>query len=534
MGRIVRIAWRTLNTARVVTSSTTRVVDAFSKVSAIVPTQSKVRSILGGTQEKHRVARFGRTNVGILKKKMQPQLKVDPIRVGKLSLFGLLMTWSPVFGTTEVTVYPNLLASMDMVVFSRLANLAAFAVAMLVLSASGDQARPYYRKRALATVSAIVGTLGMIVGGAVGFGWLPLGWLPVGGALRGVCWGIMVVFWINTLMHIDGREAGASVVAALFVYAAVGFAIALYATAFPFLSFLLLALCPGVGCAACISLRQSVQGDAPVDQESVEAPAPTRWVLYLANFVFGAMISSLLYYFAVYDQPLYVFAFCAMAFTVLLVYCFFWGDIDVHLAFRMFMMCFAIVVVCLALANWHDGAVSLCVVSAVLVIILLYMIIIFADTQARFRAAFWRIPGMCQVFAAFGMMFAVALLHWTGLEQVIRPSHLLLLSAGCIMFVSALFAPTGQTKTRPWGFASLIPEETQELRQVRRCGELATQFKLTPRELEILLRVVAGATKDEVAEALVISPATAKTHIRNIYGKIGVHSKNELLELLEK
>ncbi|WP_051951099.1 response regulator transcription factor [Actinacidiphila yeochonensis] len=45
---------------------------------------------------------------------------------------------------------------------------------------------------------------------------------------------------------------------------------------------------------------------------------------------------------------------------------------------------------------------------------------------------------------------------------------------------------------------------------------------LSPRELEVLTWVAAGATNREVAARLLISEATVKTHLLNAYGKLGV------------
>ncbi|BBA98972.1 putative two-component system response regulator [Actinacidiphila reveromycinica] len=45
---------------------------------------------------------------------------------------------------------------------------------------------------------------------------------------------------------------------------------------------------------------------------------------------------------------------------------------------------------------------------------------------------------------------------------------------------------------------------------------------LSPRETEVLKWVAAGATNREVAARLLISEATVKTHLLNVYGKLGV------------
>jgi DNA-binding CsgD family transcriptional regulator len=48
---------------------------------------------------------------------------------------------------------------------------------------------------------------------------------------------------------------------------------------------------------------------------------------------------------------------------------------------------------------------------------------------------------------------------------------------------------------------------------------------LTPRETEVLGLASAGLTCAEMADALVLSPGTIKTHLQNIYGKLGVNDR---------
>lgn len=52
---------------------------------------------------------------------------------------------------------------------------------------------------------------------------------------------------------------------------------------------------------------------------------------------------------------------------------------------------------------------------------------------------------------------------------------------------------------------------------------------LTDRESEILTLVARGLGNDEIAEKLVISPATVKTHVGRIMGKTGSHDRAQLV-----
>ncbi len=48
---------------------------------------------------------------------------------------------------------------------------------------------------------------------------------------------------------------------------------------------------------------------------------------------------------------------------------------------------------------------------------------------------------------------------------------------------------------------------------------------LTPRELEILRLIVEGRENHEIAEALVISPSTAKNHVAHVLDKLGMQNR---------
>jgi DNA-binding NarL/FixJ family response regulator len=53
-------------------------------------------------------------------------------------------------------------------------------------------------------------------------------------------------------------------------------------------------------------------------------------------------------------------------------------------------------------------------------------------------------------------------------------------------------------------------------------------YELTPRELEVLDLVVEGCTNSQIASTLYISLSTVKTHVRNIYSKLGVNNRIQI------
>jgi DNA-binding NarL/FixJ family response regulator len=50
---------------------------------------------------------------------------------------------------------------------------------------------------------------------------------------------------------------------------------------------------------------------------------------------------------------------------------------------------------------------------------------------------------------------------------------------------------------------------------------------LTDREREVLALVAEGLSNQQIADALVISERTARTHVSNILGKLGVASRTQ-------
>lgn len=62
--------------------------------------------------------------------------------------------------------------------------------------------------------------------------------------------------------------------------------------------------------------------------------------------------------------------------------------------------------------------------------------------------------------------------------------------------------------------------------------EMCDEYHLTAREAEVLQLIVEGRSARFIAEELVISYNTARSHTRNVYEKLGIHSKQDLITLV--
>ena len=65
------------------------------------------------------------------------------------------------------------------------------------------------------------------------------------------------------------------------------------------------------------------------------------------------------------------------------------------------------------------------------------------------------------------------------------------------------------------------------------CAAVGSRYGLSPRELEVLGLLARGRTGDHIADVLGISPHTVKSHIKHIHQKMGVCSRQDIIDVLE-
>ena len=82
----------------------------------------------------------------------------------------------------------------------------------------------------------------------------------------------------------------------------------------------------------------------------------------------------------------------------------------------------------------------------------------------------------------------------------------------------------------PW--ADRASAELAATGETRRRRGPATIDELTPQELQIALALASGRTTRETAASLFLSPKTVEYHLRHVYQKFGIHSRDELARAL--
>ncbi len=87
------------------------------------------------------------------------------------------------------------------------------------------------------------------------------------------------------------------------------------------------------------------------------------------------------------------------------------------------------------------------------------------------------------------------------------------------------------TREQPATERSKAVEERASL--MRACSAMAASYGLSQREEEVLLLLAQHKSAGDIGTELCVAHGTAKAHIRHVYQKLDVHSREELFELVE-
>lgn len=79
-----------------------------------------------------------------------------------------------------------------------------------------------------------------------------------------------------------------------------------------------------------------------------------------------------------------------------------------------------------------------------------------------------------------------------------------------------------------------VPVEERTPRFRTQCVRLAERNGVSERELEVMILTAKGRSATRIADDLGVTVATVNTHVHHVYRKLGVHSRQQLMDLIEQ
>ena len=380
----------------------------------------------------------------------------------------------------------------------------------------------------------------------------------VSGACVGIGSSVLLVSWLDVFSR--GSVSGAlTEVGAAF---ALSFALSLVLSLFgERILVLTMIACPVVSCAALLSLNRFSLQAASGKAERASTVQGRR--LEMRNLIcvlfFGFAVGVMRNYSASHTFGLdstvidAILSFSGLAICVVVVVLFRLANVSAaRFLYRTSFVC--ILMSCVLMAAGRENIVWSVSIAFIAMQCFSCCLI------ARAIFASWALGGSAfrKSFATFGMLYAgeflgvssaLVLVPITSVMQVCVVLAGALLVSYVFFFTEADFLliskkaepvrPQGDVASRS---SDLVVSETAstgapavraEASLDELCDAISAEFGLTPRESEILPSVARGRTLARIQQELFISTSTVNTHIRHIYAKCGVASRQELLDFVD-
>lgn len=159
----------------------------------------------------------------------------------------------------------------------------------------------------------------------------------------------------------------------------------------------------------------------------------------------------------------------------------------------------------------------------------------------------YRIPSISIYAFSFGIIYsarflpglAASILDSIGIApgQVFTPGHVALggVFALFVAYAASDHFLSRQREAEVYSWESSLPSKERPVLSLTQgqVVEFAKREGLTNREIEVLMRLREGRSVPYIAESLCVADNTVKYHCKNIYKKLGVHSRQELFDLLD-
>ena len=214
------------------------------------------------------------------------------------------------------------------------------------------------------------------------------------------------------------------------------------------------------------------------------------------------------------------------------------GITEPHRLFSVLMVAFAACFVVIPIApSWLAALLDSCVSGLVIVVFaLLTMVGAYIARTIKLHpfvvfGFIYALYGIPRVFASF-LVAGLADTEYLdgGVNSMIQATILMLVVVIASMSLARLSA--GMPRLLD-DLTPQVPDPVGVADRERGVEVVVARYGLTEREAEVMCLISRGRSKSFIAEALCISENTVKSHWKALYEKLGVHSKQEMLDLID-
>ncbi len=209
----------------------------------------------------------------------------------------------------------------------------------------------------------------------------------------------------------------------------------------------------------------------------------------------------------------------------------------------MTRVCLAVVIVAFALLPFSSTGMAVAVsfmMKLAYVWFTVFVIAMLANLAYRFDLPSLRLFALARACSEGGIFVGVSLREFVGRSPIVLDTATLSVAAAVGLLVvgaCVLIWRSESAVNADWGAAGISLESGEHVagpreRLILRCEQAAQEYGLTEREAEMLRLIGQGKTRSQIEQELFLSQNTVKTHIRHLYAKMGVHSKEEACELI--
>lgn len=412
------------------------------------------------------------------------------------------------------------------------------ALTLLMCSLLARRVGPFFGKRSLYTMTAvlmIVGTLSqllsLVMPGHVVF----LGWSAA--LCGGVGTGLIILLWSELYGCLNPFRvvlyySASLVVSALVIY----LCRSLDTTAFVVVAVLL----PLVSVASVAAGFRSLPSEHLPRSKAGNISIPWRIILIMGVYGFAYGLKAQQLYQGEFG-PHSAIGVVLIATVMFLLVAVRGKSFEFSLIFRIALpLAVAAFLLVPSVGVWSSQFSNFCI-SASYTAFSIFVMVVLANLSYRYGASAILLFGLerglraCFILAGRGTDAVVS----TYLEP--DTGGLLLSSLVVVLvIVATMMLVSDKTLLGRWSLARPGMHRVEDDEEARRallsqqCSAAAQAFGLSQREVEVLQLLAQQKKISTIEQELFISTNTAKTHIRHIYRKFDIHSREELLEVLQR